>query len=85
LRQHAQAEADVLEQGFDEAHAPGVAAFFFHLLDAAEAAQCCVTSLFRAHPRRDVLLDLFLEMERQFLGEFLVEFLFAEQLVHLTE
>ena len=38
LHQHAQAKANVLKQGVDEAHAPGVAAFFFYLIDAAEFA-----------------------------------------------
>ena len=85
LGQHAHAEAKVLKQGVDEAHAPGVAAFFLDLLDAAKTAQRRVAGFLRAHPRRNVLLDLLFQMERQLVGEFLVEFLFPEQRAQTTE
>src|SRR5208282_328241 len=58
LAQHAHTIAEILNDGFDEAHAPSVPAFFFDLLDAAKFAQRGVTSFFRAHPRREVQLDL---------------------------
>ena len=64
---------------FDEPPAPGVAAFFLDLLDAAKTAQCSVACFFPPHPRCEVLLDLLLEMKRQLVGELLVEILFPEK------
>jgi hypothetical protein len=72
-------KASVLKQIFDEAHAPGVEAIFLHLIDAAETAQGGAASLLRVHSRRHVLLNLHLQMKRQLVREFLIEFTLVEE------
>ena len=63
FRQHAHTEANILKQRLNEAHAPGVPAFFFSLSDAAKLAESGIASFLRAHPRRDVLVDRIFQMK----------------------
>ena len=79
LAEHARAVTDILNHALNEIHAPSVAALFLDLLDTAESAQGDVAGFPGAHSRRDVLLDLLLEMECHLVGKLLVQLLSSEQ------
>jgi hypothetical protein len=85
LCEHSQAEADVLNEIFDVIYSSHFAARLFDRLDAAKPAESRETSLLRAHPRRNVLLNLLFQMKRHFIGKFLIEFLFPKQRAQSVE
>src|SRR5262249_32171259 len=62
-------EPCVLEGRVEPASSPRVATFLLDLFDAAELQQRRTTGVFRRHPRVDVLSDLSIDMEPQFLVE----------------
>src|SRR5204862_3296700 len=54
--QHAQAEAQILNEVLNPVHAASIAAFLFGLLDTAQVESRTAVRLFLRHPPRDVLL-----------------------------
>src|SRR5262249_36811628 len=63
----------VLPEFFDDAHAAGVAAMFFDLLDAAEAPQSQAAGFLRRHASGDVAFNLFVKMVAKLFVEILLD------------
>ncbi|HVS88276.1 MAG TPA: hypothetical protein VHF01_08640 [Candidatus Acidoferrum sp.] len=62
LPQHAYAEAQILQQCFQEWKTAPVAIVFFGLLDAAQFHQCLPPRLLRTHSRPEIVFGVHLEM-----------------------
>ena len=77
--QAARAVLDVLDEGFQEAHAPGVAALLLDALDAAEAHGGAAAGLVGAHPLALLLLGLQLEVEPQLLVQLALDAVAGEE------
>ena len=72
LGQHPQPEASILDEILDVVHRAHVSALLFNLLHAPEKPQRCITGLFGWHPRRQVLVDLALQMKLKLVVELLL-------------
>src|SRR5262249_34862537 len=70
--------SQVLPDFFQEADPTLTPALFLDTLNTAKAAERRVTRIFRPHPASDVLLNLSLQMETNFLIQFLFQFRLEE-------
>src|SRR6266566_6675794 len=70
--QHAQAEAQILNEILNPIYASRVAAFLFGLLDTAQLEARAAVRLFVRHPLRHVFLGFSFEVVAQLVVQFLV-------------
>jgi hypothetical protein len=70
---HAQAEAQILHEGFDEMSATRVARFLLDIFEAAELYQGLAASFTGIHPCRNVVGGLLLDVEAKLRIELRIE------------
>jgi hypothetical protein len=81
----AEAVAEVLGEFVDDADAPGVAALFFNLLNAAQFDERLAARICGRHPGAEVILNVHLEMALKLLGHLALVPLPAEQVAKANQ